>query len=37
MKQLGMAGRKGASVMESRVMERVFEFVEVNRKKQTLI
>lgn len=29
MKQLGMAGRQGASLMESRVMDRVLEFVDV--------
>lgn len=29
MKQLGMAGRQGASVMESRVMDRVLEFIKV--------
>ena len=29
MKQLGMAGRQGASLMESRVMDRVLEFVQV--------
>lgn len=28
MKQLGMAGRQGASLMESRVMDRVLEFVD---------
>lgn len=32
MKQLGMSGRRGASsVMESRVMDRVLEFVHVRR------
>ena len=30
MKQLGMAGRQGASLMESRVMDRVLEFIQVN-------
>ena len=30
MKHLGMAGRQGASVMESRVMDRVLEFVRVS-------
>jgi hypothetical protein len=29
MKQLGMAGRRGASLMESRVMDRVLEFIQV--------
>ena len=29
MKQLGMAGRQGASLMESRVMDRVLEFIQV--------
>lgn len=29
MKQLGMAGRQGASLMESRVMDGVVEFVNV--------
>nr|CAH0109539.1 unnamed protein product [Daphnia galeata] len=28
MKQLGMAGRQGASLMESRVMDRVLEFIQ---------
>jgi hypothetical protein len=34
MKQLGMAGRQGASVMESRVMAGVLEFVHVLQKKK---
>lgn len=29
MKQLGMAGRQGASLMESRVMDRVLDFIQV--------
>jgi hypothetical protein len=31
MKQLGMAGRQGASLMESRVMDRVLEFIQVKK------